>query len=432
MCPPGTFLRRKQRGFTDADGWLAVMPARMAETEVAVVYVIHFLRCFPVHVNLTESFPLRFMPPSLAAIRTQLVQSLHKMNCYTYLKDEAHYIDLYDRQTVEECRAMERRFAEASAGTPADQHWQTLLVKAALYFLRGERYARKTDTIMFWRESDRQRDRQLAQARPPRGIRCVTCFSDMVSEEKDLHERDGGDQVLFFFICPKCDSRRAFYEDGTEYRRKKILCSQCQSEANVEHQRAGGEVSIITTCPECGKVEAESLAAEKTVTQDEHYAADRERFCMSEEEGREYDSYRISAGMFQREQEERELHEKRQNLYDEIAKLKRLTVVELENLLIPALERERFVRLDLGSPAIKRDVQMPFCVQDARSGRSDRDSIKNLERAIEEALDGTNWRLSSGITYHLGILNGQLRGLETEKDLLALVRMRLKRRISQK
>lgn len=405
----------------------------MAETEVAVVYLIHLSGCVPKHAHPVETIPLRFMPPSLAAIRTQLVQSLHKMNCYTYLKDEAHYGDLYDRQTVEECRAMERRFAQASAGTPANQHWQTLLVKAALYFLRGERYARKADTIMLWRESDRQRDRQLAQARPPREIRCVTCFSDMVCEGKDLHEQDGGDQVLFFFICPKCDSRRAFYEDGTEYRRKKILCSQCQSEANVEYQHAGGEVSIITTCPECGKVEAESLAAEKTVTQDEHYAADRERFCMSEEEWREYDSYRISAGMFQREQEKRELHEKRQNLYDEIAKLKKLTVVDLQNLLIPALERERFVRLDLGSPAIKRDVQMPFCVQDARSGRSDRDSVKDLERAIEEALDGTNWRLmSSGITYHLGILNGYLRGLETENDLLALVRMRLKRRTSQK
>lgn len=373
------------------------------------------------------------MPPSLATIRARFVQSLHKMNCYNYLKDEPHYSDLYDRQTVEECRALERRFAEAPAGTPADQHWQTLLVKVALYFLRGERYARKAETIMLWRENDRQRDRQLAQARPPRGIRCVTCFSDMVCEERDFSERDGGDQVLFFFSCPKCDSRRAFYEDGTEYRRKKIPCSQCQSEANVEYQRAGGEVSIITTCPECGKVEAESLAAEKPVTPDANYATDRERFCMSEEEGREYDSCRVSAEMFQREQAERELHEKRQNLYDEIAKLKRLTVVELENLLIPALERERFVRLNLGSPAIKRDVQMPFCVQDVRSGRSDRDSVKDLERAIEEALDGTNWRLmSSGITYHLGILKGYLRGLETENDLLALVRMRLKRRISQK
>ena len=355
------------------------------------------------------------------------------MNCYNYLKDEAHYSDLYDRQTVEECRILERRFTEESAGTPADQHWQTLLVKVALYFLRGERHARKADTIMLWRENDRQRDSQLAQARPPRGIRCVTCFSDMVCEEKDLHERDGSNLVLFFFICNKCASRRAFYEDGAEYRRNKVLCSQCQSEAKIEYQRAGKDISVIMKCPKCGKVETESLTSEQPAALDDHYAADRERFCMSEEEGREYDSYRVTSEIFQREQAERNLHEKRQNLYDEIAKLKRLTVVELENLLIPALERERFVRLNLGSPAIKRDVQMPFCVQDVRSGRSDRDSVKDLERAIEEALDGTNWRLmSSGITYHLGILNGYLRGLETENDLLALVRMRLKRRISQK
>lgn len=36
--------------------------------------------------------------------------------------------------------------------------------------------------------------------------------------------------------------------------------------------------------------------------------------------------------------------------------------------------------------------------------------------------------MSSGIGYHLGVLNGHLRGLETEKDLLALARMRLKKR----
>lgn len=351
------------------------------------------------------------------------------MNCYTYLKDEAYYGDLYDRQTVEECRDLEKRFTQAAAGAPAEQHWRTLLAKAALYFLRGERHAHKADTIMFWREKDRQRDRQLAQAKPPRGLRCITCLTDMDCEEKDLHERDGSDQVLFIFICPKCDSRRAFYEDGAEYRRKKVLCTQCQSEAKIEYQRAGTEISIVTTCPKCGKVETESLATEKPAAPDEHYAADRERFCMSEEEGREYDSYRVSAEIFRREESERELREKRQNLYDAISKLKKLTVVDLQNLLVPALERERFIRLDLGTPAIKRDVQMSFCVQDAKSGRNDHDSVKDLKNAIEETLDGTNWRLmSSGISYHLGVLNGYLRGLETEKDLLALVRMRLKKK----
>lgn len=102
--------------------------------------------------------------------------------------------------------------------------------------------------------------------------------------------------------------------------------------------------------------------------------------------------------------------------------------MDLQNLLIPTLERERFIRLELGKPVIKRDVQIPFSVQDAKSGRSERESIKDLKKAIEETLDGTNWRLmSSGINYRLGILNGFLRGLETEKDLLALVRMRLKK-----
>ena len=350
------------------------------------------------------------------------------MNCPTYLREEVYYSDLYDRQTVEECRNMEKRFAEAAVGTSAEQAWQTLLVKVALYFLRGACYAAKSDNIMFWREKDRQGDRQLAEARPPRGIRCVACFSDMVCEEKDLHDRDGSEQVLFYFICPKCDSRRAFYEDGAEYRRKKVLCTQCQSEAKIEYQRAGKEIRVVTTCPKCGKVETESLTVEKPPPLDENYAADRERFCMSEEEGREYDSYRVSSENFQREQAEQELRQKRQNLYDEISKLKKLTVVDLQNLLIPALERERFIRLDLGMPAIKRDVQMSFCVQDAKSGRSDHDSIKHLKNAIEKTLDGTNWRLmSSGISYHLGVLNGYLRGLETEKDLLALVRMRLKK-----
>jgi hypothetical protein len=158
------------------------------------------------------------------------------MKCPTFLKEEVYYTDLYDRHTVEECRIVEKRFAEAATGTAAEQLWQNLLVKAALHFVRGECYAGKFDTVMLWREKDRQRDRQLAEARSPRGIRCLVCFSDMVCEEKDLHDRDGSEQALFYFICPKCDSRRAFYEDGSEFRRKKSLCTQCQSEAQTAYR----------------------------------------------------------------------------------------------------------------------------------------------------------------------------------------------------
>ena len=49
------------------------------------------------------------------------------MNCPTYLGEEVYYGDLYDRQTVGECRDIEKRFAEAAVGTSAEQAWQTLL-----------------------------------------------------------------------------------------------------------------------------------------------------------------------------------------------------------------------------------------------------------------------------------------------------------------
>jgi hypothetical protein len=349
------------------------------------------------------------------------------MNCFKHLKDEVYYSDLYDRMTVEECRALEKRFAEAKVGSSTDQVWQKFLVESALYFLRGERYAAKSDMIMLWRGKDRQRDEKLANTSPPRNIRCLTCFSEMACEEKDLQERDGCEQVLFFFICPKCDSRRAFYEDGTEYRHRKILCSQCQGETKTDYQRTEKEINVVVTCANCGKVETELLTSGKPADMDENYAADRERFCMSEEEGQEYFNSRSTSQILEKAETERQLRQKRQNLYDEISKLKKLMVVDLQNLLIPALERERFLQLDFGKPDVKRDVQIPFTVQDAKSGRSDRDSVKILKQTIEETLNGTNWKLmSSGINYHLGVLGGLLRGLETEKDLLALVRMRLK------
>jgi hypothetical protein len=44
VCPSGTIDCRQHHGFK-ADRCFTVMPARMAEAEVAVVYAIHFLRC---------------------------------------------------------------------------------------------------------------------------------------------------------------------------------------------------------------------------------------------------------------------------------------------------------------------------------------------------------------------------------------------------
>jgi hypothetical protein len=109
-------------------------------------------------------------------------------------------------------------------------------------------------------------------------------------------------------------------------------------------------------------------------------------------------------------------------LYDEVAKIKRLKIIELEQMLAPALEAENFVRLHFKDPEIARDVVVPFTVHDTKEGREERGSCLDLQRLVKKALEGTNWRLmSDDASYRLGMLEGRLRAYEKEEDLLKLV-----------
>jgi len=97
-----------------------------------------------------------------------------------------------------------------------------------------------------------------------------------------------------------------------KYRRKKVLCTQCQSEAKIEYQRAGKEIRVVTTCPECGKVETESLTVESAGHWMKIYAADRERFCMSRKKAENTTVTGVSSENFQREQCRTGVAQKRQ------------------------------------------------------------------------------------------------------------------------
>lgn len=62
-----------------------------------------------------------------------------------------------------------------------------------------------------------------------------------------------------------------------------------------------------------------------------------------------------------------------------------------------------------------------FTVQDTDSSRKDRISASELEKLITNALKDTNWRLvSNSVIYRLGYLKGQLKGYESEEDMLKL------------
>ena len=57
--------------------------------------------------------------------------------------------------------------------------------------------------------------------------------------------------------------------------------------------------------------------------------------------------------------------EKQKELYDEVAKVNKLNVADLEKQLTKALEKENFKKLEFSKPDIGRIVVVEFILQDA-------------------------------------------------------------------
>lgn len=224
-----------------------------------------------------------------------------------YLKSKQYYIDLYDKHTVETCRRFEsnRTVPDVPRGkkvskkeAEAISNWAHDLM---LTFEKGERWSNKDRTIHDWMERDRKRDEFLESANPPEDIRCLTCRNQLKVDFRQLWHGDENkeDRILFMYECPnKCLPRRAFFNDGEEWRSKPHLCVKCKSP--TRHETTDNKVKMVTTytCINCKHIEV-----------DEHFAADRDRFCLSEEEGRKFQEMKWSmeqAGRFMDEWKEKE------------------------------------------------------------------------------------------------------------------------------
>lgn len=356
------------------------------------------------------------------------------MEDYKYLKPESYYSDLYDRFTVEECRRWEKRGISEDFESTEDklsakgkikrEFIVTAVIPTALYFIKGERYADKSQTIRKWMEQDESKDKFYESAMPPTDVRCLKCQSTMNLLDKNFIDKlDKSYRVLFMFDCPNgCLPRRAFYDDGEEWKPKPNLCPKCGGNLNVEDKTTEAKFITHYRCSACGftKTEEFECMANKKEKIDENFEKDKQRFCLSKEEGQEYIEY---AARLRRVTDSIKESEEKDKITKAIAKIKKLTVVELEKLLTPTLEKENYIHLQLVNPEIDRNVIVPFTVQDSKTGRESRASEYDLKRLFKKALADTNWRLmSEGVNYRLGILSGKLKGYESDEDLLKLIR----------
>lgn len=351
---------------------------------------------------------------------------------YTHLKDEIYYDELYDKLTIEECRRWEDKKGLWDVPSVQDKDPMQMKIKinfadnvvlpVALYVIKGERYAKKSVTIRQWMAQDKAKDELVANANEPRGIRCLTCSSPMNCISRDLHSDDRDkDRVLFMFECPtKGHKRRVYWDNGEEWEPRPNLCPKCKAVTNSSHAREGNIITTTDTCPQCEHKETDTIDLNsKEEKIDPNFEADRKKYCLSEKEGGEYVSWMANAknllGSFKEREQNKEV-------YEAVAKVKTLAIVDLQNLLNPLIEKAGYTKLEFGKPEVKKDLFMEFTVQDNKPGRGEYDSRHGLEKLIKKTLEGTNWRLmSEGVSYKLGFLNGRLRGASGEENLKEMI-----------
>ncbi len=347
-----------------------------------------------------------------------------------YLKDHTYYSELYDRATIDECKRWEALVIDYSPEEIQKMHDEKVdpegvkqyVKNVSLYFRKGERFKNKSETIRRLMEADRAKDEKLENAREPQGIRCLKCSSsDMVCLSRDfMSDETGTEEVLFMFECKHCGKRRAYWENGKEWEYVS-LCPKCRAELHRESTRAENAITTHYTCSHCDYTETDTMDLSKKDGKkiDPNFESDRKKYSLSEKEGLEYIEWTANLKSLTDHMKEKE---ENKDVYEAVAKIKKLTVVELQTHLNPLIEKAGYTKLEFEKPDLQKDVILGFSLQDAKSGREEYDSRQNLGKLLKASLQPTNWRLmSDGVQYRLGFLQGRLKGVEGEENLRKLL-----------
>lgn len=266
---------------------------------------------------------------------------------------------------------------------------------------------------------------------PPSNILCKACGSETKMTTKSLHDSYSENaRMIFMFECLKCKKRQVRYEDGTEWIYDHPRCPKCNNKVDTDVKHNKNTTVFIEKCAKCSykKEDIEDWDKKdkerelKEINDKKLLTEYREEFCLNDKNGPEYLMSIDRIIGFSKEMKEREKKEK-DPAFQKAKQLKKLTVVELEQLLLKTLDKKDYIKLNLGAPEMGQYVIVPFTVQEVNKKRNDRESDLILKKIIDKALINTSWRLmSDGIYYRLGILSGRLKAYEREEDLVNLVK----------
>ena len=298
-----------------------------------------------------------------------------------YLKPLQEYVDRYDHGTVYQCRRWRKTCRETyeelkdkpeikKSDKDEKELVRTVLAmyRVSLYFMVGDRYMEREETVRKWMEKDERKDRLLAEAPIPHS-RCSVCGGTMRCEHKHISSdiNDERIRVLFIIECNSCGKREALYDDGERFY---IHCEKCDAEVESSDTRKGDVLTTINTCPKCGHkstVVIDFAEKPKVIEEKEDpkiYEKDKEDFGMNDEKAlAQYPAEKERTRQIGEMTDRWKQKDKEKDIYDAVAKIKKLTIVELENLLREPIEKAGYVKFELGKPMIGRDMTVDFSAQ---------------------------------------------------------------------
>jgi hypothetical protein len=335
-----------------------------------------------------------------------------------YLRDKQHYIDLYDRITVDSCRRNRQHLIDIFKEKDIKKNTEefriaNMMYDLHLYFETGDEYRKKESTVESWMQRDRARDLKLQNADPLIGVSCLSCGKMMECTDKDLHEKDEVERILFWYTCSHgCVKKRLFYDNSEEWRPSIQQCVKCRATMDITNSRNEDIVITTYTCPHCNHVEKETLnLSDPEPVIDVEYEKDRLEFCLSEEKGIEYIQGLQRMESFSKIVEDIKEREDNKEKYDAIKKIRKLVFGEVQKLLEDTLIKGFYTNLQFKTPEMMKGVTVEFVVVDSKSGREKYDSRMMLKKLMDKTLKGTNWKLmSDGVSYNLGFLSGRIKG----------------------
>lgn len=295
----------------------------------------------------------------------------NEQQSFTYLKPEKYYVDICDISAIKEClrtiefwrESYKKHFNDPELKSLSDEkkeHDFNLIVGRHLFVIKAHEYKHKKEFVKKQMEEDEVKQNFYDSVVQPSNILCPKCGTQMKYDSKLLEDfTDKPLRVCFLFNCPSCKKRQGIYDNGEIYESKPQLCPKCGKEVKVTTKYKDKVISWKTKCTSCNYTNTHVDDFNK---KDEEYKkkedADkallekyRNEFCLDDKEGEEY-LETLEALEYSKFAHDDEMRKYDNPVYEQVAKLKKLGIGELEKLLTPLFEKQGYTKVSLDKPEI--------------------------------------------------------------------------------